>query len=275
MLKKLRTADFACLVVFVCSSVFIPCQISYAEPVTSNTLIIIDPGKGIPASSAKKYIVENGGQIGDSFSPDIFMAYVPPSLDAKLVTKHGAVIFRDEIQDTAVVEKYGEAAVSAAKVWNNNLELLSLSPPPLEKKHLKIILETDGTNFNIISKKVIRRPIPAAYRQPLAEGFYYIEAADASGKTVSVQSVSDPTKVYYDFTEKSGIMNGGEFRAAKGTMILRLPYNPNIKTLKISRQKASVKGKILGTDKPSKSVRASDLEHKANVELGTIPEENE
>lgn len=287
MQKNLRTTAFPCLLIFACSSVFTPDYCFCIEPTASNALVIIESGKASPAAAVKKYIAENGGRIEDSFSPDVFTGYLPPVLDGELNAKYGAVIFREEIPDLAVLEKYGDAAIAAAKVWNNNLKLLSAQPPPSEKKHLKVVLETDGVNFKLISKKIMKKVRPAVYRQPLAEGSYYIEAVDAFGKTLLVQSLADPAKIYYDFPAEPRqqsigarfsshkALKGGIFRPAKAEMILKLPYDPNIKTLRISRQKASVKGKILRTDKPAPLSMKSHLERTTLVDLSTVPEENE
>ena len=166
--------------------------------------------------------------------------------------------------------------------------------------HMEVVIETDGENFHVISKKVVKGDAPQVYRQVLREGFYYVESLDAGGNVVQAQSFPDPTEVIYDYIDESQFPAGGVDPSApiplKGStiklplaqFILNLPHDANIKHLRVHRQKKSVKtlkkfaraveevrdGRAhrINPDQPSPLPEEIELEPKALLDLGTVSE---
>lgn len=166
--------------------------------------------------------------------------------------------------------------------------------------HLEVVIETDGENFNVISKKVAKGAAPQVYRQVLREGFNYVESLDADGNVVQVQSLPDPTEVIYDYIDESQFPAGGLDPSApirlKGStvklpsaeFVLQLPHDANIKHLRVHRQKKAVKalnksakaggavmeGAAHRVDpvNPSALPEEIELEPKALLDLSTVPE---
>ena len=116
-----------------------------------------------------------------------------------------------------------------------------------QAEQLTVVIETDGTNFRVISQKNEQQNPPAMYRQIFADGFYLIEAQDAQGVTVTKQSLSDPTVVNYDYIKdpqsiqfqgNTGVaLAGGVVKLKLAQLVVRLPVNNPIKKLQIYRQK--------------------------------------
>ena len=166
--------------------------------------------------------------------------------------------------------------------------------------HLEVVIETDGENFNVISKKIEKGEAPQVYRQILREGFYYVESLDAGGNVVQVQSLPDPTEVIYDYIDESQLPAGGLDPSApiplKGStvklpsaeFVLQLPHDANIKHLRVHRQKKAVKvlnksakageavmeGAAHRVDpvNPSALPEEIELEPKALLDLSIVPE---
>lgn len=161
-------------------------------------------------------------------------------------------------------------------------------------KSLEVLIETDGTNFKGISKKVRGKKAPELSRQILRKGFYYIEAANASGRALRVQSMPDPTEVLYDYPDpaQSGspvvagpqksrgqVLKGGKIKLPKAQFLLRLPYDADIRTLKIHSIKNSPAAadpakerRMIGVQSAAQAPSSSDRELKATLDLGAIPE---
>ncbi len=166
--------------------------------------------------------------------------------------------------------------------------------------HLEVVIETDGDNFNVVSKKIARGEAPHVYRQVLREGFYYVESLDAGGNVVQTQSLPDPTEVVYDYIDESQFPAGGVDPSApmplKGSTIklpsaefvLQLPHDAGIKSLRVHRQKkavqalnrsaqatAAVSGEAahrINPVSPSVLPEGIELETKAFLDLDTVPE---
>ena len=166
--------------------------------------------------------------------------------------------------------------------------------------HWEVVVETDGENFNVISKKVEKGEAPQVYRQVLREGFYYVESLDAGGNVVQVQSLPDPTEVIYDYIDESQLpaegvdpsvpipLKGSTVKLPSAQFVLRFPHDADIKHLRVHRQKKA--GKAL--NKPAKAGEAVmegithridpknpaplpaeiELEPKAFLDLSIVPE---
>lgn len=120
------------------------------------------------------------------------------------------------------------------------------------KSHWEVVIETDGTSFKAISKRLVPTEAPKIYRKHMQEGFLSVESIDASGKSVEVQSVPDPRQIYYDYIDEvsqgsnvPGTLKGGLITLPKAQMVISLPDEPGVilRELRISRQKALPKGK--------------------------------
>lgn len=166
-------------------------------------------------------------------------------------------------------------------------------------KSLEITLETDGAAFAGISKKVLGKTSSEVHRQVLRKGFYYIEALDAAGKVLYVRTMPPADEVFYDYSEpadtvrtSSGAalspaspqgadqpLKGGKLKLAKAQLMINLPNDPDIKTLKINiiKDPSSPSGKsgrrISGSRKPASALAPAARDLKATLDLSAIPEE--
>ena len=116
--------------------------------------------------------------------------------------------------------------------------------------HREILIETDGTNFKIVAQTVRSQDPPQMYRQTLQEGFYYLEAVDASGTVVEVRSLPDPSEVLYDYPESENPvppsdsaaprrpqpLRGGHVKLPTATLVVRLPLEAGVETFRIARE---------------------------------------
>lgn len=265
-------------------------------PGIGGAMIIHDSGDASVLKDIEKSIKSSGGRVVQSIPPHVFMADMPPELDAELVARYGALVFRNRIEDTDFAGKYGAQALAAVEEWNGNIGILSVQKMPTGETHMEVLLETDGENFKVLSKKVVKGPRPASFRQPLREGFYLIEFLDTAGSAVHVKSVTDPTKVFFDYFDEppqempgrlpahaGKMLRGGIVKLAKARLVVSLPNDQNIRTIRISRQKLSAKGKRnpaaagrqkLLTEGPSPIPEAIELEPKALLTLDNVPDES-
>lgn len=257
-----------------------------------NAIIINDSGDASVIKSVTGEIERRGGRIAQTVLPYIITADMPPGLDAALSAAYAVLIFRDKIAEMDSVGKYGEQAAAAVEVWNNNIGVLSSRTAPSNEPFMEILIETDGANFSIISKKVINGPERVIYRQPLGEGRYFIEFLDGAGTVRHVKSVSDPAAVFFDYMDEpapgqpgnqANTLKGGGVKLPRAQMLISLPLDRSIKTIKVSRQKLSKKGEnkpAAGRQKLRGEASAVipgeiELEPKALLEFGGIPEKNE
>jgi len=96
--------------------------------IITNGIIIISSGSTSSANDVEKYIKHQRGKITHSFPPYVIMGQIPTNLDAKLRTEYGVAVYRNRV-DLSIVEKYGELAISAVTIWNNNFAKQPLSIP--------------------------------------------------------------------------------------------------------------------------------------------------
>ncbi|MBI4802129.1 MAG: hypothetical protein HY796_06360 [Elusimicrobia bacterium] len=165
-------------------------------------------------------------------------------------------------------------------------------------KSLEILIETDGAKFTGLSKKVRAGKLPELHRQALRKGFYYIEALDASGRVLYVRTMPASNEVFYDYFDpaaqtvgittstvpaaagpQSGqgrLLKGGRLKLPKAQFLISLPYDADIKTLKINILKDSpaqnAKSRISGARQAAPAQAPAGRELKATLELGAIPE---
>ena len=168
-------------------------------------------------------------------------------------------------------------------------------------KSLEILMETDGANFSGLSKKVSEGKRSERHRQVLRKGFYYIEALDAAGQVLRVQTMPASTDVLYDYFEPAvtdaGIsvatsavasapqsghgrsFKGGRLRQPKAQFLINMPYDAAMKTLKIHilkeipAQNEKREYRISGAHQAAPAQAPSGKELKATLDLGAIPEE--
>ncbi len=165
-------------------------------------------------------------------------------------------------------------------------------------KSLEITLETDGAAFTGLSKKVLGSRPPEVHRQVLRKGVYYIEALDAAGKGLDVRTMPPADEVFYDYAvpaeagTSSGTalspaspqggdtpLKGGIIKLAKAQLMIALPNDPEIKTLKINiiKDTSSLSGKsarrISGSRQPASALAPAARDLKATLDLSVIPEE--
>jgi len=98
------------------------------KEIITNAIIIINSRSTSFANDLEKYIKHQHGKITHSFPPHVLMGHIPTNLDAELRTKYGVAVYRDRV-DLSIVEKYGELAISAVTIWNNNFAKQPLSIP--------------------------------------------------------------------------------------------------------------------------------------------------
>lgn len=160
--------------------------------------------------------------------------------------------------------------------------------------HLEVAIETDGTHFKVISKKVRNKELQTRYRERLHPGFFYVECMDGTNRIVEAQSFPDPTEVYYDYSDESlpssdptkTFLQGGKIKLPKAQFILTFPHNVNIQKLRIHQIKKSIQvspksslGKFFKSNitlpSPSQLPQGLELETKSDVDLSIVPEELE
>jgi len=168
-------------------------------------------------------------------------------------------------------------------------------------KSLEILMETDGTNFKGLSKTVREGQAPELHRQVLRKGFYYIEALDAAGQVRRVQTMPASTEVLYDYFDpaprtvaiataavpaaaapqagQGRLLKGGRLKLPKAHFMLKIPYDADIKTLKIHilkdspAQDSKKEYRIPGAKLAAPLQAPSGRELKATLDLDAIPEE--
>lgn len=167
-------------------------------------------------------------------------------------------------------------------------------------KNLEILMETDGVSFSGLSKKVSEGKRSQRHRQVLRKGFYYIEALDAAGRVLRVQTMPASNEVLYDYSEpesaeagsssattaaaapKSGrgrLLKGGRLHQPKAQFLIDMPYDAAIKTLKIHilkdipAQNEKRDYRISGAHQAAPAQAPSGKDLKATLDLGAIPEE--
>lgn len=100
------------------------------ENVNANALFIENSGDRTLLNKIEKQIKFNGGKIIHYFPPHVFIGNIPANIDLELITKFGLTIYRNKI-DVSIVEKYGETAISAVYIWNQNFVKEPISVPTI------------------------------------------------------------------------------------------------------------------------------------------------
>ncbi len=183
--------------------------------------------------------------------------------------------------------------------WAMGLVFLAGPAIPAAAGHLEVVIETDGTNFLPVSKRVVdEEPQSHVYRQRFQEGFYYVQALDANGKVVHVESLPDPTLVIYDIFEETPDSQvageqlpdqptqprGGVITLPSADFIVRIPNGEGVTRLQVYRIHEAGQasdGAQASQIAPDQSLAGADipagvmLEAVGVLDLTTLPEATE
>lgn len=91
---------------------------SAAEPQPANALLILPSEKTAFDPRFQGLLDKSGAKLLESYPPSVFVGYIPPELDAKLMETYGAQVFRERVEDWGPFARLGEKAVFAVNAWN-------------------------------------------------------------------------------------------------------------------------------------------------------------
>lgn len=91
----------------------------------ANALLVVPSGTAFNRKF-QNFLDKHGAKLLHSHPPNVFIGYIPPSLDAELREDFGAEVYREQVEDWTSFARYGENAIYAVNAWNKRF----LDTPP-------------------------------------------------------------------------------------------------------------------------------------------------
>ncbi len=130
-----------------------PAAAGRAEP--ANALLVVPSGNTAYDNKFQEFMDKNGAKLLEFYQPNVFIGYIPQSLDKDLGSAFNAQVYRGKVDDWSSFARYGDRAVYAVNTWNKRF----VEDPPEAPLVISSMVQRagkKGDSLNLVWNEVMK-----------------------------------------------------------------------------------------------------------------------